>query len=250
MRRTFWLAVSLGVLFCGVAAAAGKSGKCVDPRVRMTIATWPGLASAYGIYGDGVVTNTAGETVYDDGDSRVSAAFQVCNASNDFVMNGGSARRLWWNWGDNRAQCSDPTSCMPPPGWVSTPQLAPDSFLNLNQAYSVPVGQSITTWISGNFSVGGNSYYHPRFRSPNANYYNDFPNGNLSIINIPHNTALVLVTRTSPTTWTVEAIADPSQPNGGPTDVPLATLLGADGKTTKNAGQYNLPFRITLELLP
>ncbi len=238
-------------------ASQGKPGSCVDPAVKITLATWPGLTTAYGVFGDGVVKDASGNTVYAD-DSKVYARFQVCNASDDFVLNnmGNSGRVFWWNWGHMVASCTG-SGCGTPPSWTSTPQKA-GSFFNINRLYEVPVNSSADLWMSGSFDVGNTQYGH-RLRNPWSLDYAEAQNPYLNIINVPYPTALVHVTHPDCNTWLVTAIPGPScdpltctSPGPPAFSFPVGTMLApASSKgnsTLVNVGQYELGFQIKVEL--
>jgi hypothetical protein len=107
VRRAFSIraAVSLGAILGLVLAmpawAKGKSGSggghtsCTDIPAQIAMAAQnPSVAG--GVYGDGAVTDTNGNTVYTDGVAGVSAKFQVCNGSNDLVVNLINTSRYFW----------------------------------------------------------------------------------------------------------------------------------------------------------
>jgi len=242
-------------LFALAASAAGQN-TCSDPPVRLTMATYPGGTAPnlnYGVWGDGVVLAGDGGTVYQDGVSGLYAKFQVCNTSNDLIVNLGQARgrNLWWNWGHNVGTCTttDPANCVAPPSWIATPQKS-QSFFQANQVFSLVVGQTLTTWLTGNLTVSKTTY-GSRWRNPNADFYSDIPNPNLDILNEPYPTALIQATRTSCTSYAVQAIPGTDALGATPWPFPVATMLvpGAKNSGMKNGGQYELPISMKVEML-
>lgn len=243
------------VLVASLASAAGKP-TCVDPALKATIATWPNLSTAYGIYGDGAATDTSGNTVYTDGVQGNYVKFQVCNGSNDFIFNQSRNSSLWWNWGHQVATCTGP-GCTTPPAWTSTAQRATTGFLNINKVYTVGVNQEINVYLTGSHPVG-NTTYGVRFRNPWSLDYAESPNPSLNIINVPNPTALVRVTHPDCNTWVLTTIPGPScdpltcsTPGPSPYSFPVATMLAPLPKNggMANAGQYELAFSMRLERL-
>jgi hypothetical protein len=104
MKNVISLKTTLGlsaVLWAGLAlpawAKTSKPSSCTDIPVQVALAPLSGAAATPGgIYGDGQRTDANGNTLYTDGVDGVSAKFQVCNTSYDFVLNMINTTRYFW----------------------------------------------------------------------------------------------------------------------------------------------------------
>lgn len=234
----------------GVAALFGGN-RCVDGPdipVSVLISFMDANGGTAAITSDGTAQNNP---PYVNGVGGVDAVIQACSGTNDMTLNTqkSSIRKIGFNFGNLLANTPNT------PAWVFTsPSFLSQAFINIHDLYDkgacTPATQcTFTTQFSSTLSAPDNKSYNLRFLNPDAT--TQF--GNLAflspeLVNMPSTSWLIHVIHmpagTNPETWVVYPVADPSAPTGSLTNV--AGLLGSSGKTTVSAGQFSIPFYITI----
>lgn len=248
--------VGLSAWFTPLATWAG-SGKC-SSDVPLKAIFAPGNNGINLIYGDsdfGSSSNTYdnssdsvfnGGTIYTDGLDGASVKFQICNGTNDFVLNlgtGSTARFVNFAF-------TQPLST-PDPGTVNVAgKTYQEGFFNGNEianATLLPVGRSLNTCMTTSlFNIIKGETAHVFFQNPSA--YETAPGGTpgcndgtlATIANTPMSTSVITVSHPDSCTWIITPQSDSQGAYAG------GLVEQLKGNSYANGGQYNLPFAIKL----
>lgn len=220
----------------------GGLGQCTDIPAKVTVS-----AANFGtnrIYGDGAITDGAGDTMYQDNVGGVYAKFQVCNQTNDLIINlNGTARFLVFDF-NFQLTPPDPLAQAPP---GPTPRQA--KFMNTNEAFDAPIGApgvvTRQTFMTSSWPIRKALTQYFRFVNPAAHNTSDEGPGNAAIwavANTPVNTSLINIEHPDCATWVIYS------------DTSTQSRVGLventkDPKTFISAGQYSTPYRMRVELL-
>lgn len=247
MRLLKWIGSTLVLLLAvpgsGLAQKPPKPGKCEDIPVKVTVS-----AANFGtnrIYGDGVVIDAAGDTVYQDDVDGVYARFQVCNQTNDLIINLNTAnsRHLLFNFTVQLAP-PDPLAIAPP---GTTPLQV--RFMNTDQVFDAPLGgPGVVTrqgLMTSSWSINRNVTQNFRFVNPAAYGFDGTGNPDLrALANSPVDTSLINIEHPDCATWIIYPDASTDSRAG------LVETSRSAGQTTHvSAGQYSMPYRMKVELL-
>lgn len=151
--------MGLSSIFClsfvapGLVMGASKPTNCTDIPLQVTIAPVSNTASG-GIYED---AGTESSATYTDGVGGVYAKFQVCNGTNDFILNlSHSTRTYTINFGDQLVAGD--------PGATAFTGPVKASFMNINEVANLTLysnGQLDTCFAGDLGTIKGVSYsYH------------------------------------------------------------------------------------------
>jgi hypothetical protein len=258
MTRITLLTFALATLFALPTLAFGR-GNCTDVPLLLIVA--PQTPGQGGISGDGVSIynnpNNAsdpfnGGTLYQDGVGGVYAEFQLCNGSNDFVLNvRGTSPVRYLNLdfsvqlappdtadgavdltGQQFHQQGDQINEMANTALYTNGQFVDCSGFMLN-----PLNRSVT---------GGNAWFHPR--TLYAPVVPDCNGGTAQdLANSPINTSSVLIQQVNACTWTVSPMLDSTNTWYR---VDVAETVKTKGASTSVAGgQYQMPFSYEIQKL-
>jgi hypothetical protein len=250
------LALALVALPCWATPPSANRGQCSDIPLRLIVApqTGPG-----GISGDGIsIYNNPndpafnGGTQYQDGVGGVYVKFQVCNGSNDFIVNlRGTSPVRYLNL-DFSSQLAPPDTA---DGAVDlTGQQFHQQGEQINEMANAALytnGQFVT--CSGlmlnalsKTVTGGNAWFHPT--TVYAPIVPDCNGGTAqNLANSPINTSAVLVQQVNACTWTASPTLDG---NGSSYRVGIAETVKITGTTTSVAGgQFQMPFSYEIQKL-
>jgi hypothetical protein len=259
-RKTALLMLALATLValpCWAAPPSANRGTCNDIPLSLVVA--PQTPGQGGISGDGlsIYNNTNdpafnGGTLYQDGVGGVYVRFQVCNGSNDFIVNlRGTSPVRYLNL-DFSSQLAPPDTAA---GAVDlTGQQYHQQGEQINEMANAALytnGQFVTCsgFMLNAFSktvTGGNAWFHPT-----TVYAPIVPdcNGGTSqdLANQPINTSSVLVQQINACTWTASPILDST---GSFYRVGIAETVKITGTTTSVAGgQFQMPFSYEIQKL-
>jgi len=257
-RKTALLMLALATLValpCWATPPSANRGQCSDIPLRLIVApqTGPG-----GISGDGISIynnpNDAfnGGTLYQDGVGGVYVKFQVCNGTNDFIVNlRGTSPVRYLNL-DFSSQLAPPDTAA---GAVDlTGQQYHQQGEQINEMANAALytnGQFVTCsgFMLNAFSktvTGGNAWFHPT--TVYAPIVPDCNGGTAqNLANQPINTSAVLVQQVNACTWTASPILDNT---GSFYRVGIAETVKITGTTTSVAGgQFQMPFSYEIQKL-
>jgi hypothetical protein len=239
-------------------AVQSAPGQCTDvPLQLIVVSQTPGQG---GISGDGLsIYNNPndpafnGGTLYKDGVGGVYAKFQLCNATNDFVLNlrSTSSPVRYLNL-DFSVQLASPDTA--------------DGALDLTGQQFHQQGEQINEmanaalYTNGQFDdcsgfglnalsrtvTGGNAWFHP------STLYDPVVPGcsggsAQDLANSPINTSSVLVQQVNACTWTVSPVLDST---GTWHRIGVAETVKKNGTSTSVAGgQYQMPFNYEIQKL-
>jgi hypothetical protein len=259
-RKTALLMLALATLValpCWAAPPSANRGTCNDIPLSLVVA--PQTPGQGGISGDGlsIYNNTNdpafnGGTLYQDGVGGVYVRFQVCNGSNDFIVNlRGTSPVRYLNL-DFSSQLAPPDTAA---GAVDlTGQQYHQQGEQINEmanAALYPNGQFVTCsgFMLNAFSktvTGGNAWFHPT--TVYAPIVPDCNGGTAqNLANQPINTSAVLVQQVNACTWTASPILDNT---GSFYRVGIAETVKITGSTTSVAGgQFQMPFSYEIQKL-
>jgi hypothetical protein len=233
------------------------ANSCTDVSLEAIMA--PGLPSGGTalLYGDsdfGTGPNTYynandplfnGGSIYTDGVDGASVKFQVCNSTNDFIMNlgtGSKNRHINFNFSQQLTAPSpgtvDVTGTIHQEGFINANEIA-NSSLYVNGQLVTCMGTSLSTIIKGDTS-------HVFFRNPAQ--YQTAPGGTIGcddgtlsqLANQGLDSATVQVSHPNTCTWILEPVADANGDYVGGLVEQLKNQSFASG------GQYNMPWAIKL----
>ena len=241
------------------AAPSANRGTCNDIPMRLIVA--PQAIGQGGISGDGlsIYTNPNnpndpfnGGTEYQDGVGGVYVKFQVCNGTNDFIVNlRGTSPVRYLNL--------DFSSQLAPPNIASgavdlTGQQYHQQGEQINEMANAALytnGQFVTCsgFMLNAFSktvTGGNAWFHPTtVYAPIVPDCNGGTSQNLA--NQPINTSAVLVQQVNACTWTASPILDNT---GSFYRIGIAETVKITGSTMSvSGGQFQMPFSYEIQKL-
>jgi hypothetical protein len=258
-RKITVTALALAVMVALPVWAAPPSanrGTCSDIPLRLIVA--PQTPGQGGISGDGLSIysdpNNAndpfnGGTLYQDGVGGVYVKFQVCNGTNDFIVNlRGTSPVRYLNLdfssqlvppdtadgavdltGQQYHQQGEQINEMANPALYTNGQFATCSGLMLNA-----LSKTVT---------GGNAWFHP----PTPVVLDCNGGTGQTLANQPVNTSSVLVQQVNACTWTASPILDST---GSFYRIGIAETVKITGTTTWVAGgQFQMPFSYEIEKL-
>jgi len=257
-RKTALLMLALATpvaLPCWAAPPSANRGQCSDIPLRLIVApqTGPGGISGEGISIYNNVNDAfSGGTLYQDGVGGVYVKFQVCNGTNDFIVNlRGTSPVRYLNL--------DFSSQLAPPD-------TPDGAVDLSGQQYHQQGEQINEmanaalYTNGQFVTcsglmlnalsktvtGGNAWFHPT--TVYAPIVPDCNGGTAqNLANSPINTSAVLVRQVNACTWTASPTLDGS---GSSYRVGIAETVKITGTTMSVAGgQFQMPFSYEIQKL-
>ena len=259
--RKLLIAAVIAVLACLTAPATwAGSGKCTsDVSLQAIFAPESNGNLLYGDSDFGSSSNTYynssdpvfnGGTIYTDGLNGANVKFQICNGTNDFILNlgtGSTARFVNFAF-------TQPLST-PDPGTVNVAgKTYQEGFFNGNQianATLLPVGGSLNTCMTTSlFNIIKGETAHVSLQNPAL--YETAPGGTpgcndgtlATIANTPMPTSIISVSHPDSCTWIITPQLDST---GVYHRAGLVEQL--KGNSYANGGQYNLPFAIKLAKL-
>lgn len=261
-RRSTWLIFVVTALVGLPAWAApplANRGTCNDIPLRLIVA--PQTPGQGGISGDGLSTYTNpnnandpfnGGTLYQDGVAGVYVRFQVCNGTNDFIVNlRGTSPVRFLNL-DFSAQLAPPDTA---DGAVDlTGQQYHQQGEQINEMANSALytnGQFVT--CSGlmlnalsKTVTGGNGWFHPT--TVYAPIVPDCNGGTAqNLANQPINTSAVLVQQVDACTWTASPMLDSTASSYR---IGVAEVVKKNGVSTSVAGgQFQMPFSYEIQKL-
>ena len=257
LRLLMLTLATLGTLPAWGAPPPGKGGNCNDVPLRLIVA--PQTMGQGGISGDGLsIYNNPndpgfnGGTQYQDGVGGVYVRFQVCNATNDFVVNlRGTSPVRYLNL-DFSSQLAPPDTAN---GAVDlTGQQYQQQGEQINEMANAALytnGQFVTCsgLMLNAFSktvTGGNAWFHPTtVYAPIVPDCNGGTPQNLA--NEPINTSAVLVQQVDACTWIASPILDST---GSFDRVGIAETVKKSGTSTSvTGGQFQMPFKYEIAKL-
>lgn len=241
MRHCKTVIALCGLMF-GITSAvfAQKPPKCTDVPVRITLSANITATHVNHIYGDN--SNPNADTVYEDGVGNVYAKFQICNSTNDLILNlNSTARHMNFDFSDVLAA--------PEAGGTAPAGIVQVKFSNINQVYEAPVdnGGAVTlqTFHASSWTVSSKTTWF-RFANPAAAGYQGGPL--LEAANTPENTSLVNVSHPDCNTWFISPDGDANASD--PLLRPRAALVQQlRGNNYVSAGQYSMPYSMKVERL-
>ena len=224
------------ILICGLAApgqaqAGGGKGGCQDIPLQLTISPVQVDGSGYpGIYGDGGPTSPA---TYTDGSRGVYAKFQVCNGTNDFILNLGRPSNRFFTVDFSKPLGGADLGVVQPTGTVGA------WFINLDHAaiktVSVDTLMNITTSGAGNVVYCGPPPSFAAFNLLCSVVEKDNTYNATSLVRVTVNCSAVPAA-----TWTIAPVP---LSGGALFGYPVAGLSEANGIS---GGYYSMPFSMTL----
>jgi hypothetical protein len=250
------LTLALATLFALPAWASGR-GTCSDVPLQLIVA--PQTLGQGGIAGDGLsIYNNPndptfnGGTLYQDGVAGVYAEFQLCNGTNDFVLNlRGTSPVRYLNL-DFSVQLASPDTA---DGAVDlTGQQLHQQGEQINEMadaalYTNGQFEDCSGLMLNAFSktvTGGNAWFHP-----STLYAPVVPDCNggaaQDLANSPINTSPVLIQQVNACTWTVSPMLDSTKATYR---IGVAETVKTKGTSTSVAGgQYQMPFSYKIQKL-
>lgn len=232
-------------------------GQCTDVPLQLIVA--PQGAGQGGISGDGIsIYNNPndpafnGGTLYQDGVSGVYVKFQLCNGTNDFVLNLRSTSPARFLNLDFSVQLAAPDTA---DGAVDlTGQQFHQQGEQINEMADTALytnGQFVDCSGFGLNALsrtvtGGNAWFHPK------TLYDPVVPGcsggaAQDLANSPINTSSVLVQQVNACTWTVSPMLDS---NNTWHRIGIAETVKKNGTSTSVAGgQYQMPFSYEIQKL-
>ena len=233
------------------AAQSGTRGTCTDIPLRLIVAPQtPGMG---GISGDDVVLYTStdqfnGGTVYQDGVGGVYVKFQVCNGTNDMIVNlrnTSPARYLNLDFSVQLAPADTADGAVTLTGSLHQQgeqinEMA-NSSLYTNGQFVTCSGFSLNA-LSSTLS-GGNAWFKPAtIYAPVVPDCNGGTGPDLA--NQPINTSAVQVQQVNTCTWNVAPVVDST----GVDRIGVAEVLSNKRTSTWVAGgQYQMPFAYQIQ---
>jgi len=238
-------------------AVQSAPGQCTDVPLQLIVV--PQTSGQGGISGDGVsIYNNPndpafnGGTLYKDGVGGVYAKFQVCNGTNDFILNLRSTSPVRYLDLDFSVQLASPDTAN---GAVD---LTGQQFHQQGQQINEMADSALYT--NGQFVdcsgfglnalsktvTGGNAWFHP-----STLYAPIVPgcNGGTAqdLANSPINTSSVLIQQVNACTWTVSPMLDST---GTWHRMGVAETVKKNSTSTSVAGgQYQMPFDYEIQKL-
>lgn len=256
-RSALLLSFTLAMLVLLPKGAFAK-GNCSDVPMQLIVA--PQIVGQGGISGDGIVTYNNpndpafnGGTLYQDGVGGVYVRFQICNGTNDFIINLRGTRPVRYLSLDFSLQLA--------------PADTADGAIDLTGQKIQQQGEQVnemantTLYSNGQFLTcsgmmlnplsstvtGGNAWFKP------ATIYDPvvpgcYEDAGTDLANQPTNTSAVLVQQVNKCTWTVSPQLDST---GTWYRVGVAETVKTGGHTSAwvAGGQYRMPFSYEVQQL-
>lgn len=228
-------------------AVTAKPNSCTsDVQLKAIFAPGNG-GSLRLVYGDSDSGTTArtysnpsdpefdGGSVYTDGADGIFVQFQVCNGSNDLIINLGNSSRFLNFKFSQQLTSPDPRAVDVAGGTYKA------NFLNGSAMFTTPLGGTLTTCLGGQLQ-GIAQVAQYKFQNPATYQVNGglcLGGGAAQTANIGGDTSLIQVEHPDVCTWIIRPVADGS-----------GFYRGGVAETIRNklfsGGQYNLPFAIKL----
>jgi hypothetical protein len=247
---------TMSATLCWAAPASANRGTCSDIPLRLIVAPQPGPG---GISGDGLsIYNNSndpafnGGTQYQDGVGGVYVEFQVCNGTNDFIVNLRSTSPVRYLNLDFSLQLSPPDTA---DGAVDlTGQQYHQQGEQINEMANAALytnGQFMT--CSGfmlnaltKTVTGGDAWFHPTtLYAPIVPGCNGGSEQDLA--NQPINTSAILLQQINACTWTATPLPDST---GSSYRIGIAEVVKKLSKSTGVAGgQFQMPFSYEIQQL-
>ena len=232
MKRTVSIvALVVALMYASNPVVGAGTPPTNDVPLKVTVEGNPNMPGQYSIVGDG--------RDYIDGQEGVYAKFQVDNGTNDFIMDPTdkgvtNPRAFWFDFSDKIADgnISNP--------WYGAGVTKIDTYLNFNEVYTVPLGtvQERSGGFGQLLAAGSKKVSYRLAFNPN---YPAAPN--FTLINTPNYTAAIQVDHPDCNTWILTPTPAPYADFGyGSGSGAVCALISAPN----SAGQYLMPFRITL----
>lgn len=234
--------ICLAAVLAAALSLSAQGGKCNDPGLIFTISsTYTDPSTGTG-NNAGLLPDNQGP--YINGTSGVKAVINTCNGSDGATLSPGTSGRTVWL---NLVNKVDTTRT---PSWTSNP--APVLF------FTIPNITYLSATVPGPFTT----YMKVTMAAPNSGYYFDMENSDAMApfnppspnINAPCFTALVRVQHIPATadgstkeTWIVWPDSSPASCTGGVTGSQVGTLLASGHPNPVSAGQFTVPFYITIQ---
>jgi hypothetical protein len=219
--------------------AVGGAASCTDIPLRVTIF---GIAdtSLGGIYGD--TQNPADSSQYTDGVNGVYAKFQVCNESNDFILNLSKSSRFFVIDFSNQIVSGDTNPPKDPAQQVQ--------FMNVNQVANLGLytNNQLSTCMGSTFALRKGFDSHIRYSNSSVTQTTTNPgipgcdDGVVTeIANQGGDTSVVKITKgDNCSSWVITPVPVPEN------TYDVTGLIVGTPKGFVDGGQYNMPFQITL----
>lgn len=239
--------LGVSLVLPGEAKGGSKPSSCTDIPLQVTLAPISDTSTG-GIYGD---AGAAVPTTYTDGVGGVYAKFQVCNGSNDFILNLSQSTRTYTINFDDQLVAGDP-------GATTFTGPVKSSFMNINEVAKLSLysnGQLNTCFAGDLGSSKGVSYsYH--FTNTGVWQTNggtpNCPDGSIQQTTDKYtDTSFIQVTvGANCSSWTITPLPLTTTATGS--IAPSAQgqyVTGFVEQTSKSplsGGNYNMPFTITL----
>ena len=249
--------VTLIALPALAAPPSANRGTCNDVPLRLVVA--PQTVGLGGISGDrlSIYNNPSnandpfnGGTLYQDGVGGVYVKFQLCNGTNDFIVNlRGTSRYLNLDFSaqlappDTIAGAVDLTGQQVHQQGEQVNEMA-DASLYTNGQFLTCSGFALNALSKS--VTGGNAWFHPTtLYAPIVPGCNG--GGSQDLANQPVNTSPVLVQQVDACTWTVSPTLDTT---GLWYRVGLAETVKKNGTSTSTSGgQFQMPFTYQVQKL-
>lgn len=235
--------------------AVQSKGTCTDTPLKLIVT--PQTQGQGGISGDGLsIYNNPndpafnGGTLYQDGIGGVYVKFQVCNGTNDFILNlSGTSRYLNLDFSVQLAPPDTANGALDLTGnqfhqqGEQINEMA-NAALYTNGKFNDCSGFGLTTL--SRTVTGGNIWFHPK------SLYDPIVPGchggsAQDIANSPIDTSSVLIQQLNACTWTVSPVLDST---GTWYRVGIAETVKNKGTSTSVAGgQYQMPFNYEIQKL-
>jgi hypothetical protein len=230
--------------------AVQSKGTCTDTPLQLIVA--PQTAGQGGVSGDGLsiysnLNDPAfnGGTLYQDGVGGVYAKFQVCNGTNDFILNLRSTSPVRYLNLDFSVQLAPPDTA------DGAQDLTGQQYHQQGQQINEMANAALYTNGQFNDCSGfglsiGNAWFHP-----STLYDPIVPGCNAGtaqdLANSPINTSSVLIKQLNACTWTVAPLLDTT---GTWYRIGIAETVKKRGTSTSVAGgQYQMPFSYEIQKL-
>lgn len=255
MKLIQWTSILLGMAVCFISTPSWARGGCKDVPLQAILAPGVpngGTALLYGDsdYGSGPDTYHSsdqfnGGSIYTDGQDGAYVKFQVCNGTNDFIMNLGTGKKSRYINFDFSTPLTAPdpsavdvTGTIHQEGFLNANEVANDSLLPVSGTLQTCMGSSLSSIIKGQTA-------HVMFDDPAIDVT---PSGGgtpgcsggvvTDIANQDGPTAIIHVSHPDACTWIITPVADSQGDHVGGLVEQLTNQSFASG------GQYNMPFAI------
>jgi hypothetical protein len=242
--------LGLWALALAVVTTAVYAGNCHNPPLIFTISSQYQDPSTLLPYNAGILSDGQGDYVNGNG---VVADITTCNGSNTATLSPGTTRYVIFDFRNAVATNSNT------PPWTSTPLLFV-SISNILYNYNPTATYSFTTYLKTTLKATTtattlNGYFN--LENPNAVAPFNPPDSNIntpcltSLVNVQH----IPATSSTKETWIAWPDSNPANSSCGGavngTPVQVGTLLVPSsshkgGESTVNAGQFTVPFYITI----